>query len=57
VLVRKLEEEFVDVTPAPVLSRLGRTNERMTRVDRVLAGVLMRRCIATTDASACETHP
>src|SRR5579864_9765019 len=50
------ERDVVDVAPAPVLARLGRPDDRMRRLVRVLRRVLVGRVVAATDLAALHAH-
>ena len=57
----QLQNEFVDVTPAPVLTRLERADDRMVRGVIVLAGVSILRIVAaayvTAGPAQAQMHP
>jgi hypothetical protein len=54
---RSLDEQFVDVAPAPIFPGLERLNDRVIRLVEVLRGVLVFRAVATSDVSAGKTTP
>jgi hypothetical protein len=59
--VSKIEEELVDVTPPPVLTRLEGLNDGMIGRVEMLGGMLILRIVAAADMSTDETdtqmHP
>jgi len=52
----KVQFELVDVTPAPILSRLDRSHYRMLGRMEVLGSVFIFRRIATTNVPAAQTQ-
>jgi hypothetical protein len=53
---RKVDFDFVDVAPAPVLSALERFHDRVLRPMKVFRGMLVFRRIATTHMSALQAQ-
>src|SRR5262245_23306715 len=56
-LRRRLEEQLVDIAPAPILAGLEALHHRMLRRLEMLGRVLARRLIAATDMAANQAHP
>ena len=52
----KVQFELVDVTPAPILSRLDRSHYRMLGRMEVLGSVFIFRRIATTDVPTAQAE-
>src|SRR3989442_14449661 len=52
----RLEEQLVDVTPGPVLTRLEGLNDRMVGGVEMPGGVLILRIVTATDMSTGETE-
>src|SRR5580692_11203033 len=52
-----VQHEFVDVAPAPVLSRLDRLDDRVLAAMIVLGRVLVLRGIAAAHMAADQAHP
>src|SRR6185312_3328903 len=53
----RLEEQLVDIAPAPILARLEALHHRVLRRVEMLGGVLAGRLIAATDMAANQAHP
>jgi hypothetical protein len=51
-----LQEYFVDVTPAPVLSGLERLHHRMCGLMKMLGGVLVLRRVTTANVTTLEAQ-
>src|SRR5207247_2082412 len=51
------ERHLVHVTPTPVLTALGRADERMTALVVVGRGVTAGRVVAASDVTAAVAHP
>jgi len=49
-------ERLVDVAPAPILTGLERLNDRVSGDMEMVSSVSVRRRIATTNMSACQTY-
>ena len=58
---RRLHEQFVDVAPRPVLTRLEAADDRVARLVKVLRRVLVRRAVAAAHVAArqaqSQMHP
>src|ERR1700693_3930500 len=52
----KLEHELIDITPAPVLTRLEGLDNRVVGRVEMLGGVLVLRIVTATDMSTGETE-
>jgi hypothetical protein len=52
----KVQFEFVNVTPAPILPRLDRSHDRMLGRMEVLGSVFIFRRITTTNVPAAQTQ-
>src|SRR5205823_4238333 len=55
--VREVEQDFVDITPAPTLGRIIAFDDRMFRGVKMFGGVFVGRVIATTDMAAAAADP
>jgi hypothetical protein len=51
------EEHLIDVTPAPILARLERLNDRVFGSVKMLGGVLVFGGITATDVATLQTKP
>jgi hypothetical protein len=56
-LLREVQLYLVDVAPAPTLSWLNRSHNRMLRFMKVLCRMFIRRRIAARRMPALHTHP
>jgi hypothetical protein len=50
-------DQFIDVTPDPVVSWLDRTHHGMGALVKMLGGMLVLRRIAAADSAAHHAHP
>ena len=55
--IRKIEDYFIDVTPAPTLRRIVAFDDRMAGRVKVFGRMPVRRVIATADVAAGPAQP
>src|SRR4051812_19438968 len=55
--VRQIEQNFIDIAPAPSLRRIVALDDGMTGGVEMLGGVLVGRIIATADMAAGPADP
>src|ERR1700737_1416708 len=55
--VRQIEQNLIDITPAPTLGRIIALDDRMPRGTEMFGGVLVGRIVAAADMAATAADP